>query len=131
MRLYFGLALLIVSGFTLWIFSAHLWPSNQYTTIDACKLQGMVIKVTDGDTINILDADKVKHKIRLAGIDAPERGQPFGTASTKFLAKHVNQKTVCVAWHKLDKYDRKVGVVSINDLDINHQIVVAGLAWHY
>lgn len=64
-------------------------------------------------------------------VDAPERGQPFGTASTKYLSKLVNQKTVCVSWDKRDKYKRLVGLVSLAGVDMNHKMVVSGLAWHY
>ncbi|MGB1311534.1 MAG: thermonuclease family protein [Leucothrix sp.] len=62
----------------------------------ACTLKAKIIKVIDGDTVKVLDANKKTHKIRLAGIDAPERKQAYGKAATKFLAKLVNQKTVCV-----------------------------------
>ena len=47
----------------------------------ASVLEGTVVKIADGDTIPVLDSDKVQHRVRLAGIDAPEKGQPFGNAS--------------------------------------------------
>lgn len=96
-----------------------------------CKLTGKVIKVADGDTITILDSKKKQHRIRLAGIDAPERKQPFGKASKKYLSKLVYKKQVCINWHKKDKYKRKVGKVLLNDVDINFKIIDKGLAWHY
>ena len=52
----------------------------------AVDIAGKVVAVTDGDTIKVLDANKVQHKIRLKGIDAPEKAQPFGNASRKNLA---------------------------------------------
>lgn len=58
----------------------------------SCRTEGKIIKVTDGDTVNVLDTDKTTHKIRLAGIDAPEIGQAYGQTARKFLAKHINQK---------------------------------------
>jgi len=75
----------------------------------ACTLKAKIIKVIDGDTVKVLDANKKTHKIRLAGIDAPERKQAYGKAATKFLAKLVNQKTVCVDWQKRDRFERWVG----------------------
>ena len=78
-----------------------------------CRTEGKVIKITDGDTVHLLDAEMKTHKIRLAGIDAPERGQPYGKATGKFLAKQINQQTVCVDWHKRDRYKRLVGVYSL------------------
>ena len=98
---------------------------------NACLLEGRVIKVTDGDTVNVLDVDKKTHKIRLAGIDAPERGQAYGQAARKFLANQINQKIVCVEWHKKDKYRRLVGVIKYEDKDVNLSLVKAGYAWHY
>lgn len=97
----------------------------------ACTLKAKVIKVTDGDTVNVLDADKKTHKIRLAGIDAPERRQAYGQAAKKFLANLINQKTVCVEWHKQDRYGRLVGVIKYQGRDINLEIMKAGYAWHY
>jgi endonuclease YncB( thermonuclease family) len=53
-------------------------------------ITGRVVAVTDGDTIKVLDSDNTQHKVRLTGIDAPEMGQPFGTASTKHLVSLVS-----------------------------------------
>jgi endonuclease YncB( thermonuclease family) len=59
-------------------------------------ITGRVVAVTDGDTIKVLDSSDTQHKVRLTGIDAPERGQPFGTASTKNLSRMVAGKQVRV-----------------------------------
>ena len=96
-----------------------------------CRTEGKVIKITDGDTVHVLDAEKTTHKIRLAGIDAPERGQPYGKAAGKFLAKQINQQTVCVDWHKRDRYKRLVGVIHYKGRDVNLELMKAGYAWHY
>ena len=55
----------------------------------ADSLPGKVVKITDGDTLYVLDANYKQHKIRLAGIDAPERKQAYGLASRKHLASMV------------------------------------------
>ena len=55
-------------------------------TANAETITGLVVSVADGDTITVLDADKVQHKIRLAGIDAPEKKQPFGNRSKESLS---------------------------------------------
>ncbi|RVU81547.1 nuclease [Leucothrix sargassi] len=94
-------------------------------------LPGRVIKVVDGDTVHVLDAKKVKHNIRMAGIDAPERGQPYSKAATKFLKKMVAGKNVCVEWYKKDRYKRLVGVVFYDNKDINYEMVKNGYAWHF
>lgn len=114
------------------LLAAGLQYFNDYQeTKDNCKLQGKVVKLADGDSITVLDDDKTQHKVRLAGIDAPERNQPYGKAAKTFLSDKVFGKTVCVGWNKKDKYQRLVGVVRINDEDVNLQLVEAGLAWHY
>lgn len=97
----------------------------------SCAVTGKVIKVTDGDTVKVLDAAKKTHIIRLAGIDAPERGQPYGKAASKYLAKQINQKIVCITGSKRDRYRRLVGVIWYQNRDINLAMVEAGYAWHY
>ena len=70
----------------------------------ADSLTGKVVEITDGDTIHVLDANYEQHKIRLAGIDAPERTQAYGLASRKHLASIVAGKQVTIAYHKRDRY---------------------------
>jgi endonuclease YncB( thermonuclease family) len=97
------------------------------------ELAGLVVGVSDGDTITVLDAGKVQHKVRLAGIDAPEKRQPFGDAAKRALSDLVFQKSVRVSWNKTDKYRRLVGVVrpEATGADANLEQLRAGLAWHY
>ncbi|MBT4522659.1 MAG: YHYH domain-containing protein [Halieaceae bacterium] len=103
-------------------------------------IQGRVISVIDGDTIKVLDGQKIAHKIRLNGIDAPERDQPWGIRSQKYLASMVAGKQVLVRSVKFDKYERILGNVwaapgdCLNcgkTLYINHAQVLAGMAWWY
>ena len=98
---------------------------------DADTLKGKVISVADGDTITVLDDTRTEHKIRLAGIDAPEKGQAFGQVSKQSMVKLVAGQTVAVDWSKSDKYGRKVGKVLLNGQDINLEQIHRGLAWHY
>lgn len=94
-------------------------------------LVGKAVAVADGDTITVLDESKVQHKIRLAGIDAPERKQPFGQRAKEQLSDLVFGKTVQVETEKTDRYGRHVGKVLIEGRDANLAMVAAGLAWHY
>ncbi len=66
----------------------------------AKTIEGKVIKVADGDTITVLDSNKEQHRIRLAGIDAPEKGQPFDNASRKMLRELVAGKDARVEFEK-------------------------------
>ncbi len=77
----------------------------------ADTLTGKVVKVVDGDTGYVLDANYEQHKVRLAGIDAPERKQAYGLASRKHLASIVAGKQVAVEYQKRDRYGRIVGQV--------------------
>jgi endonuclease YncB( thermonuclease family) len=63
------------------------------------NLAGRVVKVV-GDTVYVVDANRQQHKIRLSGIDAPERKQPFGTKSKQHLSGLVAGATVKVEWSK-------------------------------
>ena len=111
--------------------SAKTVPKPKVTTNSECILPGKVIRVVDGDTVHVLDAKKESHNIRMAGIDAPERGQPYSKAATKYLKKLVEGKQVCVEWYKKDRYRRLVGVVFYNNKDINYEMVKNGYAWHF
>lgn len=109
-----GLALLLMNGHAV---------SNTLT--------GEVVALSDGDTVTVLDKAKTQHKVRLAGIDAPENRQAFGERSRQSLAAMVFRKQVTVDWHKTDRYGRVVGRVLVNNVDVGLEQVRAGLAWHY
>jgi endonuclease YncB( thermonuclease family) len=100
-------------------------------------VSGRVVAVTDGDTIKVLDADNAEHKVRLTGIDAPEKGQPYGTASRNHLASMVAGKEVKVESIKSDRYGRVLGKVWVQPgdcpscgktLNTNHAQILAGIA---
>jgi endonuclease YncB( thermonuclease family) len=104
------------------------------------SLQGIVIHVADGDTVTVLDSAYVQHKVRLSGIDAPEKNQAFGTRSKQHLMSLLQDKEVVVIWNKHDRYGRIIGKVlpaqcAINACpdtrDAGLAQVRAGLAWHY
>ena len=106
--------------FFLLAFSAH-----------AETLTGYVVGVSDGDTITVLDSSRQQHKIRLAGIDAPEKAQAFGDRSKQNLAALVFNQNVTVDWSKLDRYGRTIGKVTVNGIDANLSQIKAGMAWWY
>ena len=97
----------------------------------ADTLRGRVVGVADGDTVTLLDAQKVQHKIRLSGIDAPERSQAFGQRSKEHLSDLVFGQTVEVDFNKTDRYGRLIGKIVVNGQDANLQQLHAGMAWHY
>lgn len=100
-------------------------------TLNADEIRGKVVGIADGDTITVLDSEKVQHKIRLEGIDAPEKGQAFGTKAKEKMSELVGEKDVVVTWEKKDRYGRILGDVHLGDRHINLEMVQEGLAWHY
>lgn len=106
----------------------------------AVTLTGRVVGVADGDTLTVLDAQRQEHKIRLGGIDAPEKAQPFGQRSKANLARLVFDRDVRVEYKKRDRYGRVIGKVMAQPPDCTQcpmtvdaglaQLTV-GLAWWY
>jgi endonuclease YncB( thermonuclease family) len=99
--------------------------------LGAVTIQGKVVGVADGDTITVLDATNTQHKIRLQGIDAPEKAQPFGQKSKQSLSQMVYNKQVTVEYQKKDKYVRTLGKVILNGTDVCLEQIKLGMAWHY
>lgn len=106
----------------------------------ASALRGTVVGITDGDTITILDSSHIEHKVRLGGVDAPEKTQPFGNASKRHLSDLVYGKSVRVDGSKTDRYGRLIGKIYVQPsscpkcgmtLDANLAQITAGLAWWY
>lgn len=101
------------------------------TSAAAYELVGKVVYVTDGDTVTLLDDARQQHKIRLHGIDAPERKQPYGAKSTDLLAGMVKGKVIRADCTERDKYKRNVCVLYVGDIDVNAEMVRQGGAWVY
>ncbi len=92
--------------------------------------EGKVIKVLDGDSINIIQNGE-EVRIRLAEIDAPEHGQPFWRQSKQALANHVADKKISVEEFDRDQYGRIVGHVYVDDDWVNGALVKDGYAYVY
>ena len=106
--------------------------------------EARVVAVADGDTITVLDDHHLQHRIRVAGIDAPEKAQPFGERSKQNLSRAVFGQEVRIEWAKMDRYGRIVGKVWVTPpespcarppcpktLDAGLAQLTVGLAWHY
>ena len=116
-------------GRALWLVAAVVFAATAAFASETLK--GRVVKVADGDTITVLDAANVQHRIRLDKIDAPEKSQPFGDAARKHLATFVAGKDVEIEWAKKDKYGRILGTVWAMipvRTDVNLQMVKDGFA---
>ena len=107
------------------------WVLLVLTTLTGySQLVGKVISVADGDTFTML-VNNEQIKIRLHGIDCPEKGQDFGTVAKKFISDRVFGKIVSVEKLDTDRYGRTIGMVTVDGLNINEELLKAGLAWHY
>ena len=113
----FSLVLLVTA-------SAAAWAT------DLQRLPGQVVRIVDGDTV-VLESDGARHRVRLAGIDAPERNQPWGNAGTRELRHQVAGQHVVVEWYKRDRWKRLIGMIRLDGDDMNLHMVDRGLAWHY
>lgn len=95
------------------------------------NLSGKCVAIADGDTLTLLTADKQQVKVRLQGIDAPEKKQAFGTEARQTLAEICFGKKISVKISGRDRYGRTLGVVTAEGVAVNAEMVRRGLAWHY
>ncbi len=95
------------------------------------EISGQVTAVADGDSLTITDAARRSYRVRLQGIDAPERGQPFSSVSKSALSKLVFGRNVVVVPQKTDQYGRIVGKVLVNGRDAALEQLRSGLVWFY
>lgn len=110
------------------------------TQCAAARLECTIISVADGDTLTCLTAGKKQEKIRLRGIDAPERKQPYGTRSKQNLADMAYGKTATILWDKRDRWKRIIGTVWVepadclgcgHTLEVGRAQLASGMAWWY
>ncbi|MBQ4385678.1 MAG: thermonuclease family protein [Kiritimatiellae bacterium] len=96
-------------------------------------LEGEVTRVSDGDTIWVKGSGEQGKgvKVRLDRIDAPESKQDYGFEAKEYLNGRIGGKTVKVEWQKKDPYGRILGIVYLDGVDINLEMVATGNAWHY
>ncbi len=102
-----------------------------YTLISGKDLKGRVVSIQDGDTVTLLQGNTT-YKIRLNGIDCPEKKQAFGNVAKQFTANMVFGKQVKVQYTEKDRYGRYLGtVITADGKNLNKELLKAGLAWHY
>ncbi|WP_029904234.1 thermonuclease family protein [Prevotella sp. 10(H)] len=115
---------LILSTATLIYTGVDIFEDDEYLT-------GKVVKVADGDTFTLLTNSNEKIRIRLYGIDAPENGQDYGSKSRQYLNDLCYGKQVRVQKIDTDHYGRTLGVVFVDGINVNEELVRQGLAWYY
>lgn len=109
------------------LFSVFFFSGSLY----AAEIQGKVIRVLDGDTLEVLQG-KTPVRIRLANIDAPEKQQAFGRWASNQLKGLIAGQPVDVTYTQTDRYGRILGrVMAPNGIEANRYMVQAGAAWVY
>ena len=94
-------------------------------------IRGKCVGVLDGDTCTLLVSGNKQIKIRIAFLDAPELGQPFGYRAKQAMSNLLIGKNVVVRPHTIDPYGRLVGLVYVEGVDAGLQMLRHGLAWCY
>jgi micrococcal nuclease len=90
---------------------------------------GTILRVIDGDTF-IFQTEEGSLRVRLQGIDAPEKDQPFGTESTEFINGFLD-KPADLIYYGLDQYDRTLGTLMVDGQNINLLSIKLGFSWHF
>ncbi|HEY0899155.1 MAG TPA: thermonuclease family protein [Sphingobacteriaceae bacterium] len=95
-------------------------------------LTGVVVGIADGDTFTLLTPAKREVKVRLHGIDCPEKNQDFGSRAKQYTSNLIFKKTVRVQVKNKDRYGRTIALVVIpGGRILNEELLKAGMAWHY
>jgi endonuclease YncB( thermonuclease family) len=95
------------------------------------EIEGKVVAIADGDTFTLLTNINTREKIRLYGIDCPEKKQTFGNVARERLSELIYNRRVTIDVISTDRYKRLVGMVYVEGLNVNEQLLKEGLAWHY
>lgn len=116
-------------GFLFCLFvCCHLKDSA--TTVSEV-IEGKVVGITDGDTFTLLSPGKKRIKVRLYGIDCPEKGQDFASVAKERLSELIFGKPVQIAFKSYDRWGRTVGTVVCDGKNVNEILLAEGLAWHF
>jgi endonuclease YncB( thermonuclease family) len=108
-----------------------LFLSSFLTAPVVLAFTGPVIGIVDGDTVDVLHNGQAE-RIRLNGIDCPERGQAYGKKAKQFTADLIFGKEVRVSPIRKDRHGRTVADVVLSDgIDVAHELVKSGYAWWF
>jgi micrococcal nuclease len=111
----------------------YLIESNYNASLNIIdkEIHGKVIKIADGDTFTMIFDNDFDVRVRLNGIDCPEKNQPFSKRAKQLLSDFIFGKMVVVQYKEKDRYGRVIGDVFVDGLNINYEMVKLGLAWHF
>jgi len=115
---------------SFWVLLALALSGCQDGRVRDGSFEGKCVSVKDGDTIEVM-RDKETVRVRLHGVDTPERRQPFSDVARRRTQELVKDRVVRVEVRDRDRYNRVVARVFVDDQDLSLQLVKEGLAWHY
>ncbi|NCP61398.1 MAG: thermonuclease family protein [Flavobacteriales bacterium] len=94
-------------------------------------IEGKVTRIADGDTFTLIFDNGFDVRVRLNGIDSPEKKQAFSKRAKQTLSDLIFDKEVKVYYKSKDRYGRVLGDVYVGEVNINHEMVRRGMAWHF
>ncbi len=120
--MYFKLHLFVIFTYCFIFFSPPVRSQVIY---------GKATYISDGDTFRFISIDSIKYKVRIAGIDCPERLQPFGLEAKEFVMHRILETGISINIKNTDRYGRKVASVCFDGKDLGAELLKMGLAWQY
>ena len=121
----------IISMLLIILMSIPYTACNKHIDSETSGFDSKVVSIADGDTLTVLAFNNKRIRIRLSGIDTPEKSQDFGTEAKQALFFKIFDKTVRIKSHGKDRYGRTLGDIYLGDRWINLEMVSEGYAWHY
>lgn len=110
---------------------AAVFTETKYETQDRKYVTGKVIRIADGDTFTMIFDNGFEVRVRLNGIDSPEKKQAFSNRAKQTLSDLIYNKKVKVYYESKDRYGRVLGDIYIDNLNVNQEMVRRGMAWHF
>lgn len=105
---------------------------SNYTIQEDSTIYGIVVKVIDGDTYVVLKGEKSEIKVRMEGIDAPEKGMPYYRKAKTRLSDLCFNKEIRLEIHDTDSHGRIIAFSYLTDsTELSHEMIRSGLAWHF
>jgi micrococcal nuclease len=99
--------------------------------LSAQQLSGKVVGVNDGDTFEMLSGGR-KLKVRIEGVDCPEKVQPFGNAAKRYTSDLIFGKKISIYVKSYDRYKRAIAIVYLpGGGTLNEALLSSGMAWHF
>jgi len=95
----------------------------------AATLEARVVAIGTGSALAVLGPDEKLRRVKLIGVDAPEKTQPYGEDARKLLGEWLTGRTIPVRYEKVDKDGRIFGQIQVGDTDLGLRLIEAGLAW--